>query len=703
MTGDDGKAAITVKLPDNLTTWQLDARALTQGDTLVGQTTYEIISSLPLLIRPVVPRFFVAGDQIQLAAVVNNNTGHDQAVQVSLDAKGITLDGPTNQRITVATGSNARVTWLGHVMDVPGADLTFKVVNDKNEGDAAKPSLAIGPNDTIPILHYTVRENGATTSGILRDLGSRTETVALPPRLNGVTGQLTIRIDPSLAAPLADSFDYLRQYPYFCIEQTVSRFLPNLSTYQALKSLNLSDPNLAQNLSIEIDKAMKKLANEQKADGSWGWYPDMQTDPLTTAYAALGLIEARNAGFPVDDTMLNKAIAYVNTQITRSIGDADWELNRQAFYLYVMARNKVGDQSQYTTLFNLRARLSDAGRAFLLMAYHERFPSDPAIKTLVNDLISAAAISASGAHWNESYDDYWNWNTDTRATALAFVALLRAAPDSDILPNVVRWLMSVRQEDHWYTTQETAWSIVGLSEWMVATNELKGNFHYSVGFNTAALADKTGVTPDTIRIGQTLQVDVNNLLKGRANRLTITHDDGTGTLYYSARFDLQLPAAQVKAASQGITLKREYFNANDLKHPVTQATVGDILYVKITIATSQDIQYFVMEDTLPSGVEAVDPTLATSSSSSEDSLWNTYRDDPYWYWGWWYFKQSEFYDSSVRLYSDYLPAGTYTYTYQIHATSAGVFQTIPTTATTFYFPEIYGRTDGTLFTIVDKQ
>ena len=56
VTGENGEAQVTVTLPDNLTTWRLDARAVTDGRdgiTLVGQTTVDLISTRPLLVRPV--------------------------------------------------------------------------------------------------------------------------------------------------------------------------------------------------------------------------------------------------------------------------------------------------------------------------------------------------------------------------------------------------------------------------------------------------------------------------------------------------------------------------------------------------------------------------------------------------------------------------------------------------------------------------
>ncbi len=73
LTGVDGTAQVKVILPDNLTTWQMDARAITD-DTRVGEATQEILSTRPLSIQLQTPRFFVRDDRAQVGAVVHNNT-----------------------------------------------------------------------------------------------------------------------------------------------------------------------------------------------------------------------------------------------------------------------------------------------------------------------------------------------------------------------------------------------------------------------------------------------------------------------------------------------------------------------------------------------------------------------------------------------------------------------------------------------------
>ena len=69
-------------------------------------------------------------------------------------------------------------------------------------------------------------------------------------------------------------------------------------------------------------------------------------------------------------------------------------------------------------------------------------------------------------------------------------------------------------------------------------------------------------------------------------------------------------------------------------------------------------------------------------------------------WGWWHFDHIELRDERVVLSADYLPPGTYTYTYLARAGTTGTFRVIPPTAQEFYFPEVYGRGAGSLFSVL---
>ena len=699
VTDESGEASFSVVLPDNLTTWRLDARAVTP-ETLVGDGENDIQSTKPLLVRPQTPRFFVAGDQSVLSAAIHNNTGEDLSVKVSLQAEGLSLKTAAEQTVEISTGSQAVVAWEVAVLpDVERVDLVF-MAQGGSYSDASRPTLGTLDGQGIPVYKYEAPET-VGTAGMLTESGSRTEGISIPSSWDVTQGDLTVKISPSLVAGMTEGLDYLEHYPYECIEQTISRFLPNVLTTQALKAAGMSDPTLEANLKEQVNIALQRLYNWQRADGGWAWWPTSpSSDPLTSAYVVLGLIEAGKAGYTVSADVRDQGLEYLKNNLM-SLGSLDQQylLNRQAFLLYVLARADEPQVSQTVQMYDIRQSLSIYARAFLAETLWRIDPEDSRLDTLISDFINAAVLSATGAHWQEDWRDFWNWNTDTRTTAIVLATMIKIDPENGLNPNAVRWLMSSRVQGHWATTQETAWTLMTLTDWMVETGELEANYDWAVGLNGERLGDGSA-NAVTLKETQELRVDVTQLFMDQVNRLTVARDEGSGNLYYTAHLNVYLPVDQIQPLDRGIIISREYFNPDveEGSQAVTQANQGDLLLTRLTIVVPHDLHYVIIDDPLPAGLEAIDQSLETSPDITApqrydwQSLWKSG-------WGWWYFDHVELRDERVVLSADYLPAGTYVYTYLVRASIPGSYYTIPATAQEFYFPEVYGRGAGGKFVV----
>jgi uncharacterized protein YfaS (alpha-2-macroglobulin family) len=122
----------------------------------------------------------------------------------------------------------------------------------------------------------------------------------------------------------------------------------------------------------------------------------------------------------------------------------------------------------------------------------------------------------------------------------------------------------------------------------------------------------------------------------------------------------------------------------------------------LTIVAPKTQHYVIIEDFLPAGLEAVDQSLNISQQvgAPERFDWDEYREKG---WGWWYFDHIELRDEKVVISADELPAGTYEYVYLVRAAMPGEYNTIPPTAQEFYFPEVYGRGAGSLFTVLPRE
>lgn len=696
-TDANGVVSFDVTLPDNLTTWVLTARALNQaadGDLLVGQAVDELRSTKPLIIRPVTPRFFVVNDQVTLSAVVNNNTDENLTVDVRLNATGVALTdlSKETQTINVAAHDRATVSWAATVTSDEAVTATFSA-ESAQYADATISPVSVDRNGTLRVYRYEAPEY-VGTAGVLSTPAVVQEAVVIPE--NVTDGQLDLQVDASLAAVSLQAVAAVTRDDDDCIACVISKMLINLTALDALTAANALTPEALATIDTQVQDAVIRLASEQKADGGWGWYGSPESDPVTTTYALLGLGLASEAVYTTSTPIFDNALAYVTGQLTViNASTPQYLLNRRAFQLYVLARVGQPDNGRTAALTEFAPSLSLYAKALLAQTLMRINPADSRAADLVSELASAVVLSAAGARWQEPTRDPWNWNTDTRTTAIVLQTLVMAQGSEDLLANAVRGLVTLRRADLWATLQETVWSLQALTDYAKATGELNPAYQYTVSVNDQQVLAGTA-SADTVATSATASLTLAELASG-SNRLTIEHEAGAGALYYTARLRANLPVTAYAEYANGIYVTRQYTQPGS-DTPVTRAEVGDLIDVTLTVIVPNDSYFVVVEDPLPAGVEAINPQLATSQQAgTQPSL---QPQDPLLSgWGWWLFDNIEFRTQKVVLSSTYLPRGTYEYHYLLRATIPGVYNVIPTTAREFYDPDIYGRSNGLQFTV----
>ena len=684
-----GLAQVTVTLPQNLTTWIMDARAAA-ADSRVGQATLELISTKPMFVQLQTPRFFTAGDIARIGATVFNNGKLPLDVTVTLTAKGAVLPVHASQTVKVAAGQQAYLTWDANIDPAAArVDLLAHAVSGSYE-DSSTPSLGTLDRQGIPVLAFRVTET-VGTSGLISQADSITEAVQLPAGLPAGTATLSVALSPSLAASLQDGLTYLEQYPYSCLEQTTSRLLANVISKRILEASNRSDATLQADLDRQVNSALQRIYATQNYDGGWGWWSSI-SDPLTSAYVLYGLAEARDAGYIITDSVWANAGQYLKDNLP-ILGESSpsWQYNRQAFMVYVLARAGTPLAGKMAVLYDSRARLALYAKAYLVQSMLIQDATDSRLATLKADLTSAAVLSAAGTHWEEHAQDDWNWGSDLRTTAVVLNAFIQIDPQSPITINAVRWLVSSRRVDHWGSTQETTWTLTALSNWLIASHEFDSNYRYAIGLNGKPWQD--GVV-NAGNLSRT--VTFQTALADGINYLVVTRGEGVGNLYYTAYMNASLPVAQIQPLDQGVSVSRQYFSLTDDKAPITQIARGEVVRVRVTVIAPDSLHYVLVNDPLPAGLEAIDTSLLTDVQVP--SLY-TFQDFNKRGWGWWYFDHVELHDDRVNLSADYLSAGTYVYTYLARASTAGTFNVLPTTAEEFYFPDMAGRGAGSTFVV----
>jgi len=703
-TDDEGQATVSVELPDNLTTWRLTAKAVNET-TQVGDGTNEIVVAKDLLIRPVTPRFFVSGDTAQLEAIVHNYTEQEVEVAASLSATGLAIEGSAVHSMSIPAGESHEVTWQTSVTLVDQATLTFSTQADNGLSDAVELSLPVYAYGTPEV----VGNAGQVTDSVK-------EIVQLPDYIDRERGELTLELSPSLAASMRYSLSYVEEYGYECTEQTISRFLPRLVLYRAINELGLPDTfDLEGELPGLVTRSIQRLYRGQNWDGGWGWWFGDTSNPQISAYALFGLAEAREAGFTVDNYVLERASQFLLSYLNEPT-DVLHPQNpdTRAFVLFALAEAGEGDLGLTNALAEMPETLSNYGKAFAAMALLKLTddPSNFRIQALISDLTNAAILSNTGTHWQEEEEDYSTMNTATRSTAIVLDALVRVRPDHPLVDSIVRWLMVARQDGHWETTQETAMSLLALTDFLEASGELEADYSYQVRVNGDTLSEKKIESSD-LGESEKLVVSVRDLLVGEDNEVNIARApaDSDGHLYYTMHLRYFPPAEEVEAANYGVGVSREYLPADGDEDKIESAALSDVVKVRLTLVAPTDLHYVVVEDYLPAGLEPIDTSLKTTSSEIRQMMLDEQRkaaDESRSHgYGWWsyyrsFFNHVDMRDNRVVLFATYLPRGVHEYVYFLRATTAGEYRVMPAQAYEMYFPEVWGRTDGALFSVTPE-
>lgn len=709
-TDGTGTAQVSIKLPDNLTTWRADVRGLTT-DTLVGSAAVDLVTSKPLLVRPVVPSFAVLGDHIEMAAVVQNNTPDPLQASVRLEGAGFILDdlNAAVQPVELQAGERRRVSWWGTVQGVEALNLVFSA-EAGTMSDATRPE-----GGALPVYRNLVQDTFGT-SGVLSDPGTRLELVSLPRSFAPADGNLRVELNPSLAAVVIDGIKAQEEFPRDFNEPIASRLLPNLAMLSALRDFNVENETLVDELKAVVTGSVEQLVLQQNEDGGWGWAAGAASSPYLSSTIFYGLYRAAQAGVFVDAQILEKGRGYLEAHlVSPGIEVENWELDQLAMRYFVL-QSAGSTGLELNSLYALREKLSPWGKAFLALALEGASPGDAGARTLLSDLQSSASRSATGVHWQDSNPGWRSWSSPNFTTAVVVFAVARLDPGSQVVQDAVRYLiLNRRPQGSWNSSYESAWVIQSLVETARGTGDLQARYAYSAGLNGSPLMSGEVDGPAAAIRPVASAQPLSGLRQESPNGLEITHGEGSGRLYYRAYLEVARPAQDAAAIARGIHLTRQYFRAGqDCRKetclPVTEASLSDPqpLLARLTVTVPEDMYTVVVEDRVPAGVEILDPGLKTTqqnfiqgeAAGGQESQSAFSAENPFSRgWGWWLFQNPQIYANRIRWVVDFLPAGTYELTYRVTPFLAGEFQLIPAHAYQNYFPEVEGYSAGGVLVI----
>jgi len=673
-TGPDGEVTVTVLLPDNLTTWSALARAITV-DTRAGQGSGELIVTKPIIADPALPRFLVQGDQFALDVLGRNYAGGTQVGTCALDAPGLVVLDKGDRAMSLPFNETRVARWSAVASSVGINTVKARLVTPAGS-DAIELPLEVQPFG-VP---ERFARSGSTTSVAV-------ETIEMPFKAVPEDALVEIRLTPSIATGVFDGAADLVGYPYGCVEQTMSKMLPNAVVARLAHEVGIEAPEALAKLPEYMEIGRQKLYGFQNGDGSWGWWPGTQGRNLyLTAYVLHGLTLSKQAGFEIDASVLDRGFGWLAGAVP---GEQD--PNMRAYALYIMAEaGRAGlVAGAADDLYAKRASLDAFGLGALAVTLGELDRREAALAT-VDDLVRKVVETPSTAHWSMGAPPGGHWHayywqsiaSDEKSTAMALVALSRLQPGHRLAPKAVGWLLEHRSGAGWSTTHGTAFAIIGLTDHVIASGELRPDYDWSVQLDGATVAEgrvdgrtKPGDIPPIVLTGGDLGPGTHHVAIGVR---------GEGTLYYtvSGRMTLFYPQFEpTRAAGIGVTLTREYVPVEG-RGGAGGWRAGDLINVRLTMTTDRDVHYMLIEDRLPAGFEALNEGLKTETTRTPGQA------PP---WRWWGYERKEVRDDKVTFFDTHLTPGTHTFEYAARAVTPGTFSARPAEAYAMYRPDVWGR------------
>ncbi len=683
-TDASGRARASFTFPDSLTTWRATVRAVTRS-TLVGQTVHKVITRKNVILRLAIPRFYTQGDTATVTGIVHNYLETEKSARVSLDAEGVELTGEREQTVTIEKNGEGVVTWQISAPKIGLAKFTARALTDE-ESDALEL--------TAPVKPWGLEQNSSLSGSVLAEQAKLSEKITLPRDINADASTLRIDLAPSIAGTLMSALDFLAAYPYGCVEQTMSSFLPNILVTQAVKELGLTPPPASAELEKKIAAGLQRLYLFQHEDGGWGWWQTDETHPFMTAYVVAGLAQARDAGVPIDERSLVRGRQSLSQQVRenpRAISDT------RAYLIYALALSGDVERGLVDDLIASREKFSPSGNAItaLLLARLK----DPRAQEFAQALAQSVQTQGPHAWWKSERQEMLDFSSDNsfETTAYAVKALSLLNPKSDLLPKAARWLVDRRSDGYyWVSTKQTATAIFGLIDYLKVSGELKPSYTLSVFVNGKKLAERQITEKD---VANPLPIVLNAAapeVRPGANEIRI-EKNGAGVLYWAAAaaYFLREPKP-APVGSTSLNVVREYFKLtpealenrivyteSPLSGPVQS---GDVVVVRLTVNATAEESYLQIEDPIPAGFEFVE----------QENLYELKVRPSWWEY---YYTQREFRDDRAAMFATTFARGQNRFHYLLKAVTPGTFQATPARVLPMYEPSRQASTRSLTVTV----
>ena len=551
------------------------------------------------------------------------------------------------------------------------------------------PQYTDGLEITLPVRPHG-REDITATAGEITAAHPVEETISLDTDAIAGLSRITIRVTPSVASSLAGGLEYLIGYPYGCVEQTLSRILPDLQVQRALRSrgltLNGAETQRTGEINLMVREGLARLARFQHPSGAWGWWEHDTDDPWMTGYVLVGLATAKSEGYDINEAVLANGVKAGIKLLAKC------KAGEKPFLMYGLAlagERKAAAQAR-RALFLPGLQSENLAYVALIDAML-RHSDSPALKPLNGKAIDRDNMlhwEAQTTQTNAESED----QDDMTATAMALRVVIRHNPQDPRIAPTLRWLMYRRTGAYWGSTRDTAWVLAALGDYLNAQPGYSSGGQVVITVNGKAW-QTLALTANNLREREIVLRVPPALLHAGKNAMQLSRMGGSSPIFYSVQARQTIAGEDIAARANAkkdtkntdkgaaIGIEREYRRvaakrAGDSPwEPRTEPTnnqmaASDRIRVRLTLTVPRDMAYVLIEDPFPAGCE-----VSERGDSADVTDWNY----------WW--SSVDVRDDRIAFFARSLPKGRHVIEYNLRAQTPGVYHILPTLLQAMYAPE----------------
>jgi alpha-2-macroglobulin len=578
---DDGQAKFSFPVPKF--SGEIRLMAVGYKDNVFGSAESAVKIADPVVISTALPRFLSPGDSILVPVTLTNTTSKPISGVAGIKALGpVSVNGAATQQVSLQPNSETRVVF--NVAAGSAVDTARIVVDMQAAGEKFSEEVAIGVRPASPLQVLT--GSGVAQGGKVGKISM--VTMDFMPGSQKYT--LLVSRNPALQS--AAQLRYLVQYPYGCSEQVVSAAFPQL--YFGDLAQELSDASEKANANRNVLEAMRKIKLRQLYNGAITLWDNEGTENWwTTIYAAHFLIEAKKAGFEVEDGLLGTMLNYINMRL-RNKQTITYYYNRDqnkkiapkevAYSLYVLALARRANVSAMNYYKANPALLSLDSKYLLSAAYAVAGDYTKFVELLPGSFSGEESVPETGG----------SFYSPIRDEAIALSALIEVDPDNKQIPVMTKHVADMLKNRSWYSTQESSFSLLALGK-------------------LAKMEGKSTVTADIRVKGRTVaQFDGKEMkytTQDAAAKDMELVTKGEGRLYYYWQSEGISVSGQYKEIDNFLKVRRQFFDR--FGRPVNGNSFGqnDLVVVQVSLERTftTPVENIVITDIIPAGFEIENP------------------------------------------------------------------------------------------------